>query len=104
MGLTKIFLDDVRDPPDGDWHVCRSVAEAQQYCRLWGCPAYISFDHDLGANVPSGCDFAHWLVERDLDLAGQFIPPTFGFYVHSANPVGAENIRLLLDPYLKSRR
>lgn len=44
-----------------------------------------------------------WLIERNLDQGGQFIPPKFRFQVHSANPVGRENITGLLGGYLEQR-
>lgn len=66
-----------------------------------GCPTFISFDHDLGPDEKTGYDLAKWLVERDLDSNGAFIPATFEFYVHSQNPVGAANIRNYLQRYLE---
>lgn len=56
-----------------------------------GLPDKISFDHDLG-EVKSGFDCAKWLVEYCIDNQNN-IP---NFVVHSANPVGAVNIRQLL--------
>jgi hypothetical protein len=79
-----------------------------------GIPDMISFDHDLGEDVAiskvkmgtskrqarkekketkSGYDCAKWLVDYCLDNE----TPTPHFVVHSANPVGAENIRGLLN-------
>jgi hypothetical protein len=103
----KLFLDDVRElahvhpgeDPTG-WQVCRSFREATEaVARGW--PSHVSFDHDLGENVPSGMDFARFLVELDL-LMGQ-MPEGFTFSVHSANPPGAANIQGLLDNYLEHR-
>lgn len=103
----KLFLDDVRNPdwvhphdPDG-WTVCRNMDEAVATVNSQGWPRMISFDHDLGHNIPTGHDFAKWLVELDLNTAG--MPQDFDFVVHSANPVGAENIRILLSNYLRHR-
>ncbi|SDI38853.1 hypothetical protein SAMN04487926_11628 [Paraburkholderia steynii] len=44
------------------------------------------------------------LIELDLDAAGTYIPSHFHFNVHSANPVGRENIRALLAQYLIVRQ
>ncbi len=103
-----LFLDDVRDPnwvyPDSDvadWVVCRSFDEAVAVCEDLGCPSEVSFDHDLGDGTPTGYDFAHWLISRDMDAV--FFPKTFKWHVHSANPVGAENIRGLLECYFQNR-
>ncbi len=83
-----------------------------------GLPDTISFDHDLGEDVArekvskgiskrqariqkretkSGYDCAKWLVEFCID--NKFHIPNY--VVHSANPVGAENIRHLLNNAIK---
>lgn len=99
----RMMLDDIRPPPNKSWTVVRSVAAAKEQILTWGMPFYISFDHDLGDNVPSGKDFANWLVESDL--AGDIhIPLNFEFYVHSANPAGALNIQGLMSQYLAHKR
>ncbi|WP_371131695.1 cyclic-phosphate processing receiver domain-containing protein [Sulfuricurvum sp.] len=55
-----------------------------------------------GTLLPSGYDFAKWLVEMDMD--GKIhIPEDFYFTVHSANPVGAKNIQEYLRNYLLCR-
>lgn len=105
----RMFLDDVRHPSwvypgedVQDWMVCRSVAEALSVIHDLGCPEWISFDHDLGDQVPTGYDLAQWLVQQDLDT--QFMSEEFSYDCHSANPVGAANIRNLLDNYLAHKR
>ena len=104
----RLFLDDVRglawvypDADPGEWVSCASTAEAQAAIQRLGWPAFISFDHDLGPDLPTGHDLARWLVELDLDTQG--MPPGFGYAVHSANPVGRANITALLDRYLAFR-
>ena len=106
-----LFIDDERDPPsDGqEWRIARNMEEAGSIIRELGPPNFISFDHDLGEKEPTGYDIAKKLVAGDLgELGGaEFeggLPTDFSFYVHSQNPVGAENIRTLLDNYLKFRR
>ena len=95
-----LFLDDLRDPPDDQWVAARSFADAVSHVTRHGIPDRISFDHDLGANVPTGQDFARWLIEQHLD-GMQTFPKTFSYTVHSANPPGAANIRGLLDGFLR---
>jgi hypothetical protein len=113
----KLFLDDIREPhrvypAEVGWIVVRSFDEAvevlESACR---CPSHISFDHDLGAahysgdfsDYKTGYDFVKWIVERDIDAKGQYIPKDFTFRVHSKNPVGAANIRNYLTRYLETR-
>lgn len=103
----RLFLDDMREladvhpgeEPDG-WRICRSFHDATEAVAA-GWPMHVSFDHDLGDGVPTGMDFAKFLVELDLLTGG--MPEGFTFTVHSANPPGAANIRGLLEGYLERR-
>jgi hypothetical protein len=83
------------------------VNDAQNLVLTCGVPGFISFDHDLGTDdegnlLPTGYDFAKWLVEMDMDDIIT-IPRNFLFAVHSANPVGAKNIQVYLYNYLTSK-
>ena len=97
----KMFIDDERDPPnDGTaWVVCRSYHDVFWRIDFEGFPSFISFDHDLGDDL-TGYDIAKEIVNLDIDFDGNQIPDDFSFYVHSQNPVGAENIRQYLNGYL----
>lgn len=99
----KMFIDDERLPPnDGtDWVICRNHTEVIQTMLQFGWPNFVSFDHDLGEDELTGMDIAWWFV--DLDLSGDEMPDDFAFYVHSRNPIGAENIRHLLGGYIAQR-
>lgn len=98
----RIYLDDIRNPQTEGFTVLRSYQEFVDFTLMFGCPEYISFDHDLGNDLPSGHDCLQWLIERDLRLQIQkqkFIPDNFEINVHSANPVGKENIEKLWISY-----
>lgn len=103
MKSWSLFLDDERSPPmsiPDDWVISRTVAEAKNLIDLNGLPWRASLDHDLGDNEPTGYDFMWWLVRQDLD--GRYDLTTIrSFYVHSQNPVGAENINKLYNGYTK---
>ena len=102
--MTKLYIDDIRDPVSDEFVIVRSYADAVHYFRKNGCPVYISFDHDLGTvDALTGYDIAKWLVERDLNDNGSFIPADFDYNVHSANPVGAANITGLFKNYLETK-
>lgn len=94
----KVFIDDERYPITNDIVVIRTFDAFKKFVKENGCPVFISFDHDLGHDQPSGFDIAKWLIEEDLD--NDIIPIGFEFDVHSQNPVGGENIRSLLNNYL----
>lgn len=98
-----MFIDDLRAPPDATWIVARSSREALDYMSAHGCPAEMSFDHDLGDD-DTAMTIVKYMVEHDLDMGGTFIPESFLFSVHSANPVGARNIKERLQGYLVFRR
>lgn len=95
----RLFLDDERQPVGDDWVIVRDFAAAVEYVCKNGFPRHVSFDNDLGSEIPTGYDFAKWLIERDLDYND--MPDDFDFYVHSQNPVGKKNIEELLLRYLK---
>jgi hypothetical protein len=99
----RLFVDDVRNPPDdGEWWiVARTAAEAMQSLELYGMAlrglgytninnSILSLDHDLGdADTLTGYDIAAWL-EKEVITNGM-IPPKY-LRVHSANPVGRDRI------------
>lgn len=97
----KLYLDDLRTPRSSGWIVVRSFDEFVATIEQLGVPVEISFDHDLGwdeehhCEQKSGYDCAKWLVEQEL------LVPRIN--VHSANPVGAANIRALLENYARFR-
>lgn len=103
--LTKLFIDDLRTPKQGEYVIIRSYPEAIGWMRKHGCPQFISFDHDLGSTSDhNGYDIAKWMVNVDLDNDGTWIPDDFEYHVHSANPVGAANITGIFESYLNERR
>ena len=103
--MLALYVDDIRNPKDTtrQWTIARSYTEAVNWLEEFGVPKYMSFDHDLGDDG-TGYDLANWMVEKDIDMHGRFIPNDFEFNVHSANPVGAENIESKLNNYMEFRK
>lgn len=106
--MKKLFLDDIRTPEmvyrkaeAMDFLIVRTYSEFIASVNNKGLPDFISFDNDLGLDdngevAPDGYAAAKWLVyESGLDLTN------LKFKVHSANPVAAEQIRGLLENYIK---
>ena len=115
----KLFLDDVREPKmvfkttaNHDWITVRDYDGFVKTIEKKGLPFMVSFDHDLadvhyektgsdidynGYREKTGYHAAQWLVtyclDRNVDL------PKWN--VHSANPVGRENIESFLNSYEK---
>lgn len=102
--MYKLFIDDERFPVGNnkEWIIARTVDEAKNIINILGFPIFISFDHDLGHNEPSGYDFVKWIVEQDQTY--NILPTDFSFYVHSQNPIGAKNIKSLLNNWLDFKK
>lgn len=105
-----LFVDDERFPPDDGkaWKIARNARDVQALIAELGPPEFISFDHDLGCDEPTGYDIAHKLVDGDIGVLpgtsyGAGLPSNFAFTIHSQNPVGAKNIEALLTRYLEFR-
>lgn len=104
----KLFLDDEREPVDTFYDdipvmISRSYSDSIRLMERYSCPVFISFDHDLGEEKRTGYELVKYMIQKDLDDCGKFIPEGFDFFVHSQNPVGGENIKMHLDNYLKYR-
>lgn len=94
----NLYIDDLRNPPaDRDWLVCRSSQEALDRIVDLGMPHFISFDHDLGEDDTTMV-FLRRLVNEVWD--GVTLPPDY--VIHSANPVGSQNIRSFMDSWKRS--
>lgn len=95
----NFWLDDLRPAPDGFiW--AKSVDELiillARYETSGATFNILSLDHDLGENVATGYDFTKWLVE-EWHNGSPMIPRQI--YLHTANPVGRENMYQLLSHY-----
>lgn len=94
----SLFIDDLREPPgDQQWVVCRSTEEALTAVSELGLPGFISFDHDLG-----GDDTAMAFLSRLVNELWDGSAPPPDYRVHSANPVGAQNIRSFMESWKRS--
>lgn len=93
--LIKIWLDDIREAPNGYIHV-RSVNNAKLIINQFierGYEMELDLDHDLGDYACDGGDaicLVRWLVENE-------IYPTIK--LHTMNPVGRENMQAIIDRY-----
>lgn len=129
--MKLLWLDDMRNPfidyenkvpvESTVIHWVLNYDQFVEYINKFGLPDIISFDHDLADEhytpkeywddydkskeyqesrdyrEKTGKDCANWLInycmDRDLNIPK--------FYVHSANPVGRDNILGVLNSYLK---
>lgn len=98
-----LYLDDERNPKtERDWVIVRSYDAFVATIEDRGLPSHMSLDHDLGEESESGFECAKWLVERCLDEGWNLAAVDIN--VHSANPVGAANIRGLLEGFQRHQQ
>ncbi len=106
--MKKLFLDDIRtiemvydQTMEKEFDIVRTYEDFVHYIEKNGLPEFISFDNDLGLDennevAKDGYAAAKWLVYKSgLDLRN------LKFNVHSANPVAADQIRGLLNNYIR---
>ena len=95
----KIWVDDIRTPPDETWRWAKTSAEAIRWLTNskivnwrpgWGGIEIMSLDHDLGGDDTSR-PIVLWMCEND------FWPVEVR--VHSANPVGVEWLEGMIKRY-----
>jgi hypothetical protein len=122
--MTKLFLDDERDPykvtwvelPPGPWVIVRSYAEFVAHIKKHGVPAFVSFDHDLAdehyrkSMYNPDRHYSQYYTDGTFKEktgrccaqwlvercldTGEPIPP---YTVHSMNPIGVENITAMME-------
>lgn len=86
----KLFVDDLRDPPDDTWTVARTSTEALVILQSGAQVDELSLDHDLGGEDTSR-PIVLWLAEHGGWPAV--------VRVHSANPVGVEWLEGMIERY-----
>lgn len=125
--MKKLFLDDIRVPYDvfkttinplyednDSWVIVRDYYQFIEWVTNNGVPDFISFDHDLSfehylpenqsegieytqLEEKTGYDACKWLCDYCLDKG----IPLPNYYVHSANPVGKQNINSYMENFKK---
>ena len=91
MNSGKLYVDDLRQPPDESWVVARSFHHAIVELET-GQYHTVSLDHDLasfyGYHEMTGRDILNWLIARKID--GKSVPSVVT--CHSANPVAQDTM------------
>jgi Cyclic-phosphate processing Receiver domain len=90
-GGVRLWLDDVREPPNRTWTWVKTVPEAIE---LLGTREVkeASLDHDLGDGEEEGRVLCLWMAEHDLW-------PSEAIAIHSANPVGVDYMCGIITRY-----
>lgn len=97
--ILKLWLDDIRTPPDNTWIHVYSADTAFDLIEIVGLYQFevMSLDHDLGDNVPTGYDFLN-KIEHMVSENTQDVPTIM---IHSANPVGRKNMEAAIKSIYK---
>lgn len=103
MGI-KLWIDDVRPAPEG-YVWCKSANEAKLFIREnYNKIDEISLDHDAGDYAEEGGDFIEVLNEMERlsesprwESVYSDVFRRYNFYLHSANPVGVQNMRRIIE-------
>lgn len=91
----KLWLDDIRPPPDADWVVARNDREFRTLFLALDEPwKRISFDNDLGLGSEEGWQLLNWVI--DLVVSGRRASPV-AMQVHSMNPIAKERMELRIQ-------
>lgn len=103
-----MFIDDERFPGKGvpdSVVIVRSSEEAISFCiAVKSLPKNIMFDHDLGGNDTS-MRFIRWMTDQLLEEPPLFkLRKDFEYSVHSQNPVGAKNIKSIMDLLIQHQK
>lgn len=95
MNNIKLFVDDVREPPDSSWSVVRKVEAAIKFIDRFR-PTTISLDHDIEGR-PDDETFkpvAYFIGEKYQN--DTMWADDLGIVIHSDNPVGAAQLKDIL--------
>jgi hypothetical protein len=79
----KLWLDDERTPPSGEWVWVKTSLDAIKALRK-DTFEEISLDHDLGEEAGTGYDVLKYL-EAEVYRSHEYQPPKI--LIHTANPV-----------------
>lgn len=94
----KIWLDDLRPPPDVTWYWAKTSQDALSNLMSYGSECtHISLDHDLGnLDDRDGCGHDVLAYLEEASASGGY---WFRHYlrVHSANPVASARMRATID-------
>ena len=94
----KIWLDDIRTPPDGSWKWLKTAEDVIDWFRLnhdvWDVEV-LSLDNDLGEGRDEGYKVLDWLEKMKFHTLNFIVPKKI--QVHSANPVARRRMEHIIE-------
>lgn len=96
--MSKLYVDDFRDPPDDSWTLVRKVQPAIKLIASFDFEV-ISLDHDI-ENRPDDETFqpVAYFIGQKYSRRGKYGEPP-KIIIHSVNPSGAKEIYNILKDY-----
>lgn len=99
MEFYKIWVDDIRYPPNTDWIWVKSVNQAKTLIEILentDSEMLISLDHDAGAYVADGGDYINILNYLEARAHNGYEIKS-AFRIHSFNTVGYMNMKAIIE-------
>lgn len=96
--MIKLWIDDCRPTPDGYTGFMTTNAALRFIRQNYNIINEISLDHDAGLCAVEGGDYINILREMErLSRRHHMDFSHIKFHLHSANPVGVQNMRAILE-------
>lgn len=101
----KLWIDDIRTPPDDTWHICRDVSSAVRALDMFAFDiTEINLDHDIshqvsigGMSRPYPCTETFQSVARYIATLKRLHPEwNPKVQIHTSNYVGAQAMQTIL--------
>lgn len=101
----KLWIDDIRTPPDDSWHICRDVSSAIRALDMFSAQVTdINLDHDIshqvvvnGMSRPYPCTETFEVVARYIKKMKELVPEwSPAIQIHTSNYIGAKNMTDIL--------
>lgn len=103
--MIKIWVDDIREMPEDYEYQSFTVANANAVINIgyhFDEDIFISLDHDAGKYAADSGDYIQILnfleFKSHVDISWKdYIKNKMTFHLHTANPVGRENMRRIIQ-------
>ena len=98
----KIWIDDIRPAPDG-YIWCKNIESAISKISMGmrnNNLELISLDHDSGTSIEHFCGKDFIMILNQMEFwqnEGKYDFTNIPIRIHSANPVGVENMRRIIE-------
>ena len=102
----KLWIDDIRTPPDMSWHICRSVSAAIRALDMfYENVEEINLDHDISHQIIMREMERPYPCEETFEAVARYIATLKRYHVtwepkiqiHTSNYVGAQIMKKILE-------